>query len=123
MLVPLRSEVISQHYFLNVTEQQEKQPVAEFVAALQKGIAECNLMVKKECECGKENNILVADFFLRTQFIRGICDAWPCEQSLQSTETDFDSYSLKQLLLKLHDLNYWIGKEWQQRHFVGRYFA
>ena len=99
MLIPLRSEVISQHYFLSVT-QQEKQAVAKFVAALRKGISECNFIVKKECECGKENAISVADLFLRAQFIRKIRDAWLREQLLQSTEADFDQLVAKAIAIE-----------------------
>lgn len=77
LLSPHRNTVVSQHYFLN-TYQMENQSIAQFVAALQRNISECNFTVK--CECTKD--ISAAKIFLRAQFIRGLKDDRIREQLL-----------------------------------------
>lgn len=95
MLVPRKSVVVSQHYFLNIF-QKEKQSVAEYVAALQRDLAECEFNIK--CECTKL--VSVADIFLRAQFIRGLRDSWLREQLLQSDMTKFDEILKKATALE-----------------------
>lgn len=95
MLIPKRNVVVSQHYFLNIY-QKEKQSIAEFVAALQRDLVECEFSVK--CECDK--SISIADVFLRAQFIRGLRDDWLREQILQSEMTTFDDILSKAIALE-----------------------
>ena len=68
-LAPHQSVIVAQHRFLAV-QQMENQKIAEFVTALQQNIVECEFVVP----CSKEDcneQVSVADLFLRTQFIRG----------------------------------------------------
>lgn len=99
MLVPLRSTLVSQHYFLNVS-QREDQSVAEFVASLQKDMVECEFIIKHKCSCQKEEEISCSELFLRAQFIRGLRDNWLREQLLQSTITEFDKLITKAIALE-----------------------
>ena len=86
MLVPLRSVVISQHYFLNEV-QKNGQSLAEYVASLQSNLADCYFDTK--ClECGKQ--VSVSSLFLRAQFIRGLQEPWIREKLLQSRLTEFE---------------------------------
>lgn len=90
MLVPRKSVVVSQHYFLNIY-QNEGQSVAEYVTNLKRNLADCEFSVK--CECNKV--ISVADIFLRAQFIRGLRDNWLKEKLLQLEVTTFDNILAK----------------------------
>ncbi|KAL1446693.1 hypothetical protein WDU94_005514, partial [Cyamophila willieti] len=85
MLVPKKSTVVSQHYFLSLY-QKEHQNIPEYVASLQRDIVDCEFNVK--CTCTK--SLSIAETFLRAQFIRGLKDNWIREQLLQSNETAFN---------------------------------
>lgn len=95
LLSPIRSSVVAQHYFLE-TYQLEKHNIAEYVAALQQDIANCEFTVT--CECEKQ--VSCADIFLRAQFIRGLREPWLKEQILQSSLTKFDEILTKALALE-----------------------
>lgn len=84
MLVPKKSTVVSQHYFLSLYQKQNEN-IPEYVASLQRDIVDCEFNVK--CTCTK--SLSIADTFLRAQFIRGLRDNWIREQLLQSSETAF----------------------------------
>lgn len=96
MLVPKKSTVLSQHYFLNLY-QKERQSIAEFVATLQRDLAECDFNVKCT-DCDKI--ISISDVFLRAQFIRGLRENWLREQLLQSNITTFDDLLTKAITLE-----------------------
>uniref|UniRef100_A0A8D8SC90 CCHC-type domain-containing protein n=1 Tax=Cacopsylla melanoneura TaxID=428564 RepID=A0A8D8SC90_9HEMI len=95
MLSPKRSTVVSQHYFLNIY-QKEDQNISEFVASLQRDIADCNFNVK--CSCNQA--VSISDTFLRAQFVRGLKDNWIREQILQSSATTFDEILTKATALE-----------------------
>ncbi|XP_011882947.1 PREDICTED: uncharacterized protein K02A2.6-like [Vollenhovia emeryi] len=95
MLLPHRSVVVSQHYFLS-TYQKEGQTIPEFVATLQSDLAECKFNVT--CECNKV--VSAANLFLRTQFIRGLKDNWIKEQLLQANITEFSEFLTKAIALE-----------------------
>ncbi|KAL1446538.1 hypothetical protein WDU94_012198 [Cyamophila willieti] len=95
MLSPKRSTVVSQHYFLNIY-QKEDQNISEFVASLQRDIADCDFNVK--CKC--KQSVPISDTFLRAQFIRGLKDNWIREQILQSSATTFDEILTKATALE-----------------------
>jgi len=88
MLVPERSMLVSQHYFLN-TYQRPNQSIAAYVAELQRDLAECNFTTEYTCECDKTVSVSIAESFLRTQFIRGITDKDIRTKILQSKKTTF----------------------------------
>uniref|UniRef100_A0A146LZ17 RNA-directed DNA polymerase n=1 Tax=Lygus hesperus TaxID=30085 RepID=A0A146LZ17_LYGHE len=101
MLTPKRSVIVSQHYFLSII-QKESQSIAEFVAALQRDIADCDFKVEcttSTCKAAK-TVISVNEIFLRAQFIRGLRDNWIREQLLQSTEHTFDKILSKAVALE-----------------------
>ncbi|XP_054288024.1 uncharacterized protein K02A2.6-like [Macrosteles quadrilineatus] len=95
LLIPKKNVVVSQHYFLNVF-QKEHQSITEFVASLQRDIAECEFSVK--CSC--DQTVSIAEVFLRAQFIRGLRDDWLREQILQSTETTFEGILTRAIALE-----------------------
>lgn len=90
VLAPKRNVVVSQHYFLS-TFQKENQSISDYVALLQRDMAECDFNTK--CECGKL--VSVAEIFLRAQFIRGIRDSTIREKLLQ-----YDAPSFQEVLKK-----------------------
>lgn len=58
----VQNVVVSQHYFLNIY-QKNGQSISDFVASLQRDLADCEFTVK--CECDKTNSI--SDVFLQAQ--------------------------------------------------------
>lgn len=89
MLIPKKSVVVTQHYFLSKF-QKDQQTIAEYVADLQRDLAECEFFVT----CPHQNckkNVPTAEIFLRAQFIRGLRDNWLREQILQSNVSTFDN--------------------------------
>uniref|UniRef100_A0A8D9DNB5 Retrotransposon gag domain-containing protein n=1 Tax=Cacopsylla melanoneura TaxID=428564 RepID=A0A8D9DNB5_9HEMI len=54
MLVPKKSTVVSQHYFLSLY-QKENQNIPEYIASLQRDIVDCEFNVK--CTCTKSLSI------------------------------------------------------------------
>lgn len=95
MLMPARSVVVSQHYFLNIY-QKENQSISEFVADLQRDLVDCEFVTK--CDCDK--TLSIADIFLRAQFIRGLKDNWLRENILQSNLSSFDDILTKSIALE-----------------------
>ena len=94
-LAPKRSILVSQHYFLS-NYQNENESIADYVASLKRGIADCEF--KTKCECEKE--VSAADVFLRAQFIRGIKEDWIKEQILQSELSKFNEIVSKAIALE-----------------------
>ncbi|GBN34266.1 hypothetical protein AVEN_4143-1 [Araneus ventricosus] len=94
-LAPKRICLVSQHYFL-LTYQKQNSSISDYVADLRSDIALCEFTVA--CECSK--NALVADIFLRAQFICGIKDNWIKEQILQAELTDFNDIVDKAIALE-----------------------
>lgn len=66
------------------------------MAALRRNIAECDFNTK--CTCNQQ--VSVADIFLRAQFIRGIQDSWNKERILQSELMDFNDIVAKAIGLE-----------------------
>lgn len=99
---------MSQHYFLNIF-QKERQTVAEYVASLQRDIADSEFTVK--CECDKV--ISVAGVFLRAQFIRGLRDDWLREQLLQANVNTFEEILTQATALEASKIE---SQQLTQRH-------
>lgn len=95
LLTKRRSEVVAQHYFLNV-KQQDNQTIMQFVSNLKKDLNDCNFAVT--CECQK--SVSAADLFLRCQFIRGLKDEWMRQQLIQLDLTKFDDFVTKAVALE-----------------------
>jgi len=95
LLMPIKSVLVSQHYFLNIY-QKENQSISEFVADLQRDLVDCEFTAK--CDC--DNTISIADVFLRAQFVRGLRDDWLREQILQSNLTKFEDILSKAVALE-----------------------
>lgn len=71
MLVSMKYVVVSQHFFYNIY-QKNGQLISDFVASLQRDLADCEFPVK--CKCEKTNAI--SDVFLSAQFICSLRDNW-----------------------------------------------
>lgn len=99
MLSPSVSTVVSQHYFLSIT-QQPHQSISDFVASLKGKLKDCEFYTTcPSATCKKKFSI--AEIFLRAQFIRGLKDNWIREQILQdSTLKDFDGFLTKATALE-----------------------
>ncbi|XP_054275642.1 uncharacterized protein K02A2.6-like [Macrosteles quadrilineatus] len=95
MLSPKKNTVVSQHYFFS-TYQSESENIPDYVASLQKQLADCEFYIK--CEC--RENISTAHIFLRAQFIRGIRDNSIREQLLQGKEENFDEIVRRAIALE-----------------------
>jgi len=99
LLTKQKSEVVAQHYFLNI-KQQEKQTIMQFVTDLKKNLTECNFSVTCTCECKKSTLVSVSDLFLRCQFIRGIRDEWMRQQLIHLDLKTFDEFVGKAVALE-----------------------
>ena len=109
LLIPKKSVVVSQHYFLNIF-QKDGQSISEFVADLRRDLTDCEFSVLCRSEECKQM-VPIADVFLRAQFIRGLRDDWLREQILQSDSTKFDDILQKAVALEASKIE---SKEFQQ---------
>ncbi|XP_066906707.1 uncharacterized protein, partial [Halyomorpha halys] len=80
MLALSVSTVVSQHYFLCLTQHVD-QSILDYVAALKGNLKDYDFYTI--CSCKKK--ISIAETFLRAQFIRGLKDGWIREQMLQDS--------------------------------------
>jgi hypothetical protein len=68
--------------------------MAAYIATLRRDIIDCEFI--SSCEC----HVSIADIFLRSQFVRGICDNSIREQTLQSEIHAFDEIAKKAIALE-----------------------
>ncbi|XP_063907429.1 uncharacterized protein K02A2.6-like [Zophobas morio] len=94
---------------LAYNDLKERQTVAEYVASLQRDLADCEFTVK--CECDKV--ISVAGVFLRAQFIRGLRDDWLREQLLQANVNTFEEILTQATALEASKIE---SQQLTQRH-------